>query len=506
MRFTMVWLFVVGLATSSPSFAIERLTEKLTSADWQAALPEIQGLDEQTKQKVARELCEVMTSGYADAKLRATLALPRFGKAAVAPLLDLVRANPQVRMSAINALGTIGPAASEAVPQLIAIMQSDADNYARREAALALGKINPDARVVQPAYVRALGDSDAQVRRWAVAGLANLRPPATSAVADLTRLASSDPSRDTRLAALEAVSSISPSSAGTVSTMRKALADAESLVKGAAARALARAGPSAADAVGDLAALASRDPDNSVRDYTVRALGAIGPKARPAVPSILAALRSPDSHARVTAAQALSEIVPDDRSSADALVLALSDSDAYVRRWSIRALGAMGAPAQVAIPALVAKARGQNPEERGLAISALGRLGPLEPGRVVPVLLAIIEQGELNSRSAALGALSQFQPLPESAIPVLMKQLALDETLGANLVAAPVLAKAGRRALPPLIDALQAPQEPLRYGAAVTLKYMGASAREAVPALRKAQSDASERVRQEATEALAATR
>jgi HEAT repeat protein len=404
-------------------------------------------------------------------------------------------------LDAIRVIGEIGHDAAEAAPQLAAIIQTDQDGIARSVAVMALAKIKPGASIARPAFLRALADRDRHVRQSAVFGLANLQPPDASVVPDLARIALGDPEAYLRAAAIDAASKISPKAAVTMA--RKALTDPQEQVRASAARALGSAG--AAEAVADLSMVVSKDADEYVRQCAVTALGQIGSAARSAVPAILGVLKSTNSFSRSNAANALLSIVPNDSNSANALIAALDDDDKYVRKASLRTLAAMGPVAQAAIPALVQKVNGKDFEDQLLAIEALGSVGPANPSQAVPALLSVIEQGELGSRGEAFSALKRFDPIPDSAIPVLMKQLELnEEPFGANFQAAAVLGKAGRKVLPTLLTALKGQSEPSRYGAALALKYMGPQARDAQSALTSALSDPSERVRRAAADALAA--
>lgn len=77
-----------------------------------------------------------------------------FGDAALPRLIAALRdKNPRVRRVSADALGEIGPAASEAVPQLIALLD---DEQVWDAAAEALGQIGPESRAAVPKLVEAL--------------------------------------------------------------------------------------------------------------------------------------------------------------------------------------------------------------------------------------------------------------------------------------------------------------------------------------------------------------
>jgi HEAT repeat protein len=78
-----------------------------------------------------------------------------------------------VRVHAGLLLGDLGPAASPALPALLALLQGDVVQD-RRLAALTLGRIGHPAAAAIPALRRALRDPDATVRRFADAALAEI--------------------------------------------------------------------------------------------------------------------------------------------------------------------------------------------------------------------------------------------------------------------------------------------------------------------------------------------
>ncbi|MGH6916637.1 MAG: HEAT repeat domain-containing protein [Geminicoccaceae bacterium] len=97
------------------------------------------------------------------------------------PLLEIGKQTKQLtagdaadRRRAAAALGSLGAAASPAVPTLAGAL-ADEDATLRRAAADALGKIGPEAGAAIPALTNALGDPDASVRQNAAQALAAIR-------------------------------------------------------------------------------------------------------------------------------------------------------------------------------------------------------------------------------------------------------------------------------------------------------------------------------------------
>jgi HEAT repeat protein len=111
---------------------------------------------------------DVLIAALADASpiIRRTAAqcLARLGPPAAAaldPLLRLVTApdpDANVRAAAIDAIGRLGTAAKNAIPQLIKLLE---DPGLRCAAAESLGRIGPGAGAALPALTKALSDSDA---------------------------------------------------------------------------------------------------------------------------------------------------------------------------------------------------------------------------------------------------------------------------------------------------------------------------------------------------------
>jgi HEAT repeat protein len=93
----------------------------------------------------------------------------------------------EIRWNAARTLGKIGPAAKEAVPDLIAALK-DSDALVREHAAEALGDIGPQAKESISALEKVLKDPDARVRRDAVRSLGQMGSAAKSALESIRPL------------------------------------------------------------------------------------------------------------------------------------------------------------------------------------------------------------------------------------------------------------------------------------------------------------------------------
>jgi hypothetical protein len=86
----------------------------------------------------------------------AAAALGRIGRAAVPSLIQtLAHRDAQVRRQAALVLARIGPDAADAVPELTALLD-DPEESVRKAAARALGQIGPEAAEAVPALMRQL--------------------------------------------------------------------------------------------------------------------------------------------------------------------------------------------------------------------------------------------------------------------------------------------------------------------------------------------------------------
>lgn len=98
------------------------------------------------------EVIAALSSYSAEARITAALAVPKFGKDAVAAVPALIQnlhyePTSGVREAAAFALGQVGPDARSAVPELIGVLQNDDVVNVRRAAAGALGRINNPSAV-----------------------------------------------------------------------------------------------------------------------------------------------------------------------------------------------------------------------------------------------------------------------------------------------------------------------------------------------------------------------
>lgn len=191
-----------------------------------------------------------------------------------------------------------------------------------------------------------------------------------------------------------------------------ALDKGEYLTRVSAAKALSeKAGPEDGAALPALIR-ALKDPNESVRLYSIKALGNIGDPA--ALPALVESARDPSSYVRYEAVGVLG-LFSDPR-AINALRKALGDESSHVRYAACKSLGDL--EAQDALHHLVFALKDESTYVRSAASLALGKLGDTS---VIPLLqksLADPNEWVRNSAGRALHGLGST-----SGIPVLIENL-----------------------------------------------------------------------------------
>ncbi|MBP60684.1 MAG: hypothetical protein CMJ62_04080 [Planctomycetaceae bacterium] len=395
------------------------------------------------------------------------------------------------RSLAAYALGQLGPAAQDAVPDLIEALQ-DSSYKVRSSAAYALGRIGPAAQSAVPALISRIGDEQQEVRSSAAAALGEMGPAAQDAVPRLLAAALHDGDSRARLSMALAVNRIGPVDEA-VTYFIKALQDEH--LRTPAVVALGQCGPGAKDAVPYLIKFL-QDQDFRVRSSAVSALGRIGLHAERAVPELIKLLRDRDVGKQ--AAFALSKIGV---SAVPALVESLHDDDRNVVRHSMYALGELGPHAKESVPTLVKSLYDEDPQMRSAAAQAVGRMGSIAQ-EAVPSLNERLQDKDARVRLSTVIALGNIGPAAHRAVPALIETALQDANFQVRGRGASALVQIGRPAVPAVGRELEPTDPHVRRWATRVLGQMGPVALEAVPALIESLEDVDKRVCSSAAYAL----
>ncbi len=388
-------------------------------------------------------LCAALNDN--DACYWAALALGEIGpkaKAAVPALGKLLtHKDPEVRMQVLMTLGQIGPAAKPLTGEIIEILDSDEEASVRYAAAYALGMIGDSAEAT-PALAKVLDSKDPFLRvasAWALLRLTKGRTPVLRRAIRIVLDGLQSDNADVRVAAARALADPDVPQDVMVPAFRAAMQG-----------------------------LRANHPEKIMP--IVDALGTLGKKV---VPACIRALEQ-KRPLRFYALQVLIRVGPDAAESIPVLVDTLNDDDAAMRREALYALGAIGPDSAKVTEKIVACLSDSDAEVRYAACYALGKIGP--------------------GASAALPTLAKLRDSDDEFMDI--------ASVWASLKIAPEDAQLKKTAVQYLIKALSDVREQVRIEAAYTLGELGAVAKPATDALKKAEKDGSPAVREAATYAL----
>jgi len=208
------------------------------------------------------------------------------------------------------------------------------------------------------------------------------------------------------------------------------------------------------------------DQDTQVRLDAVSALEALGPVAKPAVPSLIAIMNDPDT---------------------------------VVRDRVVRALGAIGIPTDTVMPGLIRALHDPEWTVRYAAVTQFAFSGFSSPDSIA-VLRDLTEDPNQTVAGLAQSAVNSVERQIQASTYVFMLNQGTNRTYTLHQ-----LAKLGPRAaetVPALAAVLTAEQPLERYLAACALESIGPAAKEAVTALQQAAQDPDPIVRESVAQAL----
>jgi HEAT repeat protein len=457
--------------------------ERLRSADpeeGRKAAEELAGLGEPG----LTVLLEARKDSDIRAHRRAAAALVRLGPDAAGPLVKALRGGGRVEVilvrmgppaipalesalrekesaeSAARVLGAMGRRARPAVAALAALLQDlRARDDARAAAAWALGQVGPEnldgpseQLTVDPvigALTAALSGPPA-VRQAAALALGELGPASRSAIGSLARL-SRDMDVEVARAACFALGQTRWRTAAEPLLARVQLADAAS---SAAASGLARLGPEARAAVpGLIGSLSSKKDDARLARAVLERLGVV------AVPDLVDALQAPSAGARRVAAEVIGLMGPRSTAAVVALEGMLADREPAV------VLAAAGARVRVDPGRSTAIVRAVTPlvlhpkeEIATTATLVLGELGP-DAAAAAPVLVTALKARDGRVVARAASVLGRLRRPPAGVVAALTEALSSGPDKGRPTCAQALglLGAASRPAVPALAAAQKEP-------------------------------------------------
>jgi HEAT repeat protein len=445
----------------------------LVALSGRAAAAKADELDAASPQELIEILkANVYLTGDIVKRMNAQSHLQRLGRqdpGAVVPLVLAELAPPRSygkiaahqRLALIELLRDIGPAAEQAVPRLVEILNDPEEPFetVKTQAATALTLIGTeDAKSAVEAYYAGLNAAFAETASSDEAA----RTVTQSAYLIRQELRSREPSDEVIGASVDLIQSLGPKASSAQPTLLRAYGDPRlsSALRDKIAASLRATGVPDVEAAAQAAAQTqppdilaeviaeTRSEDALVSSLAMGELGRLGP-SEPAIDALIAALRedrNPGDAARILgnfgdrAERALPELVryfDDERAGANAIQaagkigVAEPDTIAALRRllatpghrhrgMAASALGALHATE--AVPELQQALGDGGKYDRILAANALGELGP-DAAPAVEALAAGVADPDLDLRRAAVEALGRIGPPAASASTLIAEQL-----------------------------------------------------------------------------------
>lgn len=169
------------------------------------------------------------------------------------------------------------------------------------------------------------------------------------------------------------------------------------------------------------------------------------------------------------------------------------------------ALESMGDGAAPVIPALLKGLTDWNPFVRWACARTLGKFSPADPEKIVPALIPLLIDEDVDVCVAAAAALERYAVLARPAIPALIKVVGHgdDELRIAVMRTLLAIGNAGAEGVPYMIPNFKSPNRRVRLHTVRTLGDFGVLAKDAAEAIRKvAHEDGDAEIRKAASDAL----
>jgi HEAT repeat protein len=287
----------------------------------------------------------------------------------------LADADEEVRESAVEALGNIGP---KAVPALLSALKSGKVRI-RAGALAAMGLQPAQAKVLVPEMIKAVKDTSPEVRCGAVSSLGHMGREARSAVPVLIK-ALCDGNRDVRLSTLYAMVRLGPVAEAAAPTLVGIVKTQDEQLSRIAAYALGSTSPKSKELTASLKAALANKGLVANHPSIILALAAVSSDDLEVLGVLVQALRKPETkdpqlitRIRLTTTRVLRDLTVHSDEAIATLTELLKDAkvDVDLRCACAEALGEMGPSARSALPVLREAKTSKIPKLAGQAAKAI---------------------------------------------------------------------------------------------------------------------------------------
>lgn len=501
-------LVALGRMGPAAAAATPTLTELLTGQGEKYTLLTVEALGRigPAAAPAVPKLLEMLTAAYGEMRDAIMAALGQIGAAEAAPVLQRAAKDktPAVRVTALQTLARLGPAARAARTDIITTLE-DPESTVRLAALQTLTALDTPIDDISERLQDLLQDRNASVRRAAARLLAkdktagksvatkfkkNLDSPYAVVRQDAAEIlwyvtGQSDQSvvalkeglhdddRAVRQHTLELLAQMAARDQNAIPLLVQALKNPDEPLGRPAANALLKLGIKAVPPLSE----ALKDKNVAVRNGALQVLARLGPKAEAAVQGLLDGLQDEEGEVRWAAIRAIAHVGRGGATLAPVLAPMLTDSDDTVRNWAALALGRLGADA---VPHLLPFVDDSRPSARAAAGQALAYMG-------APAMAALSAVGgRLQDEDDVKEWMRRA--LTEMGRDVRPKVEGLLRLLGSPLDsyrdwAALMLGSRGSEVLPLLMERLADGDEYAQRGACEAMTLLGPDAGPAVPLL-----------------------
>ncbi len=259
---------------------------------------------------------------------------------------------------------------ADSVSVLRELLRDHANPEVRLTAAELLGKLGPVAQAAGEDLIQATLDGDSHVRNLAVITIPKVETPAAKALPALIPLLKTDHAPD----AARAISVYKGQAKPALPELVKLLEDEsrDALTRWNAARALGKLGPEGIDALPVLIRFTT-SPVETIREHSAEAIGDIGPTAVEGIPALLDCLDDPAIRVRRDAVRSLGYIGIGAKSAVPQLKLLLNDPEEMVRkvtRDALKIIAPEELPAETPKSVTPASGEDQKADEKGAVPAA----------------------------------------------------------------------------------------------------------------------------------------
>lgn len=396
------------------------------------------------------------------------------------------------------------------------------ERQGRRDAALALSELGPEAAPAVSALIKALDDGDTQVWFHSVTALARIGPAATPAIPALLEDLKSGGRRGANAKWYRSAYALGNMGPLSLTELTSALKDSHAGVRAGVAKALGWLAEEAAVAIPDLIGLL-QDEEEEVRRYAAESIGKMGDRA---IPALRNTLDSSDHNARKAALTAIrtlgdkarplfddlneltrSSETPDLQAGALNTLSYLGIEPSILSEivWSLAdhtdegvlhevANGLLDLPPELTVQKLVARLSFEDLATQLWAADLLGRMGP-KGIPAVPRLIELIESSKHAAhRRAFTKAIASLGPA--AAEPLFSHLDEVDEKeIDSTHWIVECLGNYGIPGLQKLTLGLQDEKVAVRLSSIYAIEHLGADGRDAVSKVERSLRDANAQIR-----------